>query len=229
MRALLVEDDLHLARALQLTLEQDGFAVDTAGTVEGGRVSAMSSDFDVIVLDLILPDGHGTSLIQRLRHAGRDTPIMVLTGNADERATILALDAGADDYLTKPVALEIFRARVRALVRRGGAKRTEHLAVANVVLNRLTREALINGAPLTLTPRELSLLEHFLIKPESVITRLELLSKVFGLRIDPGTNVLDVAISRLRRKLLAAHAGVAIVSRRGIGFALTTIGSGTIS
>jgi DNA-binding response OmpR family regulator len=221
MRALLVEDDFHLAKALQLTLEQDGFAVDAAGTVEQGRVLAMTNDYDAIVLDLVLPDGNGTSLIQRLRHAGRDTPITVLTGLADERATILALDAGADDYLTKPVALEIFRARIRALVRRGGAKRTEHLAVGNLVLNRLSREVLIGGVPLELTPRELGLLEHFLMRPESVVTRSELLSKVFGLRFDPGTNALDVAVSRLRRKLQAARADVAIVGRRGVGFVLT--------
>jgi two-component system OmpR family response regulator len=222
MRALLVEDDFHLSKALQLTLEQDGFAVDAAGTVETGRVLAMTHDYDVIVLDLVLPDGHGTALIQRLRLAGRQTPITVLTGLADEGATILALDAGADDYLTKPVALEVFRARIRALVRRGGAKRTEHLATANVVLNRLSRELLIDGTPLPLTPRELALLEHFLIRPESVVTRAELHNKVFGLRFDPGTNVLDVAVSRLRRKLHAAGAGVTIVGRRGIGFVLST-------
>lgn len=222
MRALLVEDDLHLAKVLQLTLEQDGFAVDIAGTVETGRVLAMTHDFDAIVLDLVLPDGHGTALIQRLRQAGRNTPITVLTGLADDRATILALDAGADDYLTKPVALEIFRARIRALVRRGGAKRTEHLAAGNVVLNRLSREVLVAGVPLPLTPRELALLEHFLIRPESVVTRAELLGKVFGLRFDPGTNVLDVAVSRLRRKLLGAGAAVTIVGRRGVGFLLST-------
>src|SRR6201995_6210198 len=113
MRALLVEDDLHLSKALRLTLEQDGFAVDSAGTVEQGRVLAMTNDYAPIVLDLVLPDGNGTSLIQRLRHAGRDTPITVLTGLSDERATILALAAGADDYPPKPVAFEIFRAPIR--------------------------------------------------------------------------------------------------------------------
>ena len=222
MRVLLVEDDAHLAKALRLTLEEDEVSVDAVNSIDAGWTSATTGAYDAIVLDLILPDGHGTKLIQRLREREIDTPIAVLTGLSDEDATVRALDAGADDYLTKPVALPVFRARVRALVRRGGSRRKEQLAVGDVTLDRITRKVAVDGAPLSLTPRELALLELFLMRADSVVTRAELLSKVFGLRFDPGTNVLDVGVSRLRRKLADAGARVTISGRRGIGFVLSS-------
>ncbi|HEY4303340.1 MAG TPA: response regulator transcription factor [Gemmatimonadaceae bacterium] len=222
MRALLIEDDTHLAKALAEGLTAEGFGVDLAATAEEGRTLALTSEYDAIITDLMLPDGNGTALIRLLRQAKRDSPIAVITGLGTEESTILALDAGADDYITKPVGIDVFRARIRALVRRGGAKRTEQLVTGNVVLNRLSRQVFVNTNPLALTPRELALLEHFMIRAESVITRSELLHKVFGLKFSPGTNILDVGISRLRRKLQSAGASVAIVGRRGIGFLLTT-------
>jgi DNA-binding response OmpR family regulator len=221
MRALLIEDDQHLAKALVESLVAEGFRVDHATTAEEGRTLALSSEYDAIITDLMLPDGNGTILIRQLRQAKRDAPIAVITGLGTETSTVVALDAGADDYINKPVGMEVFRARVRALVRRGGAKRTEQLVFGNVVLNRLTRQALVDTRPLALTPRDLALLEHFMMRAESVITRAELLQKVFGLKFAPGTNVLDVGISRLRRKLQNAGASVSIVGRRGIGFLLT--------
>lgn len=226
MRALLIEDDTHLAKALAEGLAAEGFGVDLASTAEEGRTLALTSEYDAIITDLMLPDGNGTALIRQLRQAKRDSPIAVITGLGTEESTILALDAGADDYIAKPVGIEVFRARIRALVRRGGAKRTEQLVAGNVVLNRLTRQVFVNTNPLALTPRELALLEHFMIRAESVITRSELLHKVFGLKFAPGTNILDVGISRLRRKLQSSGASVAIVGRRGIGFLLTASDDG---
>lgn len=221
MRALLIEDDVHLAKALVEGLAAEGFGVDHASTAEEGRTLALASEYDAIITDLMLPDGNGTALIRQLRQAKRDAPIAVITGLGTEESTILALDAGADDYIAKPVGMDVFRARIRALVRRGGAKRTEQLVVGNVVFNRLTRQVLVDATPLSLTPRDMALLEHFMLRAESVITRSELLHKVFGLKFAPGTNVLDVGISRLRRKLQSAGASVTVVGRRGIGFLLT--------
>lgn len=226
MRALLVEDDRHLAKALAQALSAEGFTVDSAATAEEGRVYALTTEYDVIVTDIVLPDGNGTALIQLVRQARRDTPIAAITGLATDQATILALDAGADDYIAKPVGVDVFRARIRALVRRGGAKRTEQLVAGNVVLNRLSRQVLVGGNPLALTQRDLGLLEHFMLRSESVITRSELLNKVFGLKFEPGTNVLDVSVSRLRRKLQAAGSTVTVVGRRGIGFLLTIVADG---
>ena len=221
MRALIVDDDPTICLLVRTLLEEGGFAVDVANSGESGRVLAMVNDYDAIVLDLVLPDGNGIPLVQALRRKSLDTPVIVLTGNTDKSAVVMALDAGADDYLTKPIDFDVFKARMRALVRRGGAKRTEQLSAGNVVLNRLTRNVLVGGAPVHLSPRELSILEHFLLRTGEVVARTELLEKVMDMSFDPGTNVVDVNVTRLRKKLAGAGATVTIASRRGIGFVLT--------
>ena len=220
VRALVVDDDPTIRLLVTKLLEEGGFAVDTAATSESGRVLAMVNDYDAIILDLILPDGNGIPLVQALRRKNRDTPVLVLTGETDKATIVMALDAGADDYSTKPINFDEFKARVRALVRRGGARRTEQLSVGNLVFNRLTRVALVAGTSLQLTPRELSVLEHFLLHTGETVARTELLEKVMDMAFDPGTNVVDVNVSRLRKKLAGAGATVSIVSRRGIGFVL---------
>ena len=218
MRALVVDDDPVLTLLVRRLLEEEGFAVDVAETGESARVLAMVNEYDAIVLDLVLPDGHGIPFIQALRREGRHTPLAVLTGTTDKSATVRALDAGADDYLTKPIVFDEFKARIRALVRRGGARRTEQLALGNLVLNRLTREVLVAGVPIRLTPRELALLEHLLLHAGEVVTRTQLLEKVMDMSFDPGTNVIDVNVARLRKKLSVANATAVIAARRGIGF-----------
>ena len=220
MRALIVDDDATLTTLVRRLMEEDGYAVDTAASAEDGRMLAMVNEYDAIVLDLTLPDGNGIQIIQSLRRDGKKTPIIVLTGTKDSEVTVRALDAGADDYLTKPIAFAEFKARVRALVRRGGAQRTESLSVGNVVLNRLTRDVLVDGKALAVTPKELSLLEHLLLHRGEVVTRSELLDKVWDMTFDPGSNVVDVNVARLRKKLENAKATVSIVARRGIGFVL---------
>ncbi len=221
MRILVVDDDPTIRILVKRLLEEGGFAVDTAETGESGRVLAMVNEYDAIILDLHLPDGHGIPLVQALRRKSRDTPVLVLTGDTEKSALVMALDAGADDYITKPIDFDVFKARVRALVRRGGARRTEQLTVGNLVLNRLTREVLVAGTPLHLTPRELSILEHFLLHAGEVVARTELLEKVMDMSFDPGTNVVDVNVTRLRKKLTGAGATAVIMSRRGIGFVLS--------
>ena len=220
VRALVVDDDPTIRLLVTKLLEEGGFAVDTAATSESGRVLAMVNDYDAIILDLILPDGNGIPLVQALRQKNRDTPVLVLTGETDKATIVMALDAGADDYFTKPINFDEFKARVRALVRRGGARRTEQLCAGNLVFNRLTRVVLVAGTSLQLTPRELSVLEHFLLHTGEPVARTELLEKVMDMAFDPGTNVVDVNVSRLRKKLAGAGATVSIGSRRGIGFVL---------
>jgi two-component system OmpR family response regulator len=220
MRALVVDDDATLTTLVRRLLEEDGYAVDVAGNAEDGRTLAMVNDYDAIILDLVLPDGHGISILQGLRRDGKKTPIVVLTGTKDSDVTVRALDAGADDYLTKPINFGEFKARIRALVRRGGAQRTEQLTVGNVVLNRLKRDVLVAGKDLSVTPRELALLEHFLMRPGEVVTRTELLEKVWDMTFDPGSNVVDVNVARLRKKLEGAGATIAITAKRGLGFVL---------
>jgi len=220
MRVLVVDDDPTTTLLLRRLLEEDGYAVDTAATGEDARVLANVNSYDGMVLDLMLPDGHGIPLIQELRRGGRDLPVLVLTGTTDRATTVRALDAGADDYLTKPIQFDEFKARIRALVRRGGAKRSETLAVGNLVLNRLTRDVLVSGTQLSLTPREFGLLEHFMMRTGEVVARTELLEKVMDRSFDPGTNVVDVSVARLRKKLTAAGAQVSLTARRGVGFVL---------
>ena len=221
MRALLVEDDTSSALLSSKLLEADGFAVDIAKTARDGLTCAMVTDYDLIVLDLGLPDGNGLSVVQALRRASKTAPIMILTGTLDKATTVLALDAGADDFLTKPILVDEFRARVRALIRRGGAQRTEQLVCGNVVLNRLTRQLFIAGTEVTLTAKELPLLEHLLLHRNEVVTRAELLERVWDMHFDPGSNVVDVNVARIRKKLADAGADIRIGARRGMGFVLS--------
>lgn len=220
MRALLVEDDATMALLTKQVLEQEGFAVDHAVTGNDAQTLAFVNDYDAIVLDLTLPDRNGLTVLQALRKEGRSTPVIVLTGTNDSASTVRALDAGADDYVTKPIVIEEFRARMRALVRRGGAKRTEQLVSGNVTLNRLSRQVYVNGAECPLTAKEFQLLEHFLLNSGQVITRAQLLEKVWDMHFDPGSNVVDVHVTRLRKKLESASADLKIAARRGMGFVL---------
>src|ERR1043166_7441971 len=201
MRALIVEDEPMMARLFRRLLEEIDFAVDTAETDASARVLAMVNTYDAIMLDLVLPDGHGIPLLQWLRREGRDTPVMVLTGNTERATLVQAFDAGADDFLTKPVESEEFAARVRALVRRGRAQHVDRLTVGDVVLDRLAREVAADGAAVRLTGREFAVLEYFMLQVGKVVSRTELLDKVFGMDFDPGTNILDVNVARLRKKL----------------------------
>ena len=209
-----------MALLTKQVLEQEGFAVDHALTGNDAQTLAFVNEYDAIVLDLALPDRNGLTVLQALRKEGKTTPVVVLTGSKDSATTVRALDAGADDYVTKPIVIEEFRARLRALVRRGGAKRTEQLACGNLVLNRLTRQVLVNGEECTLTAKEFQLLEHFLLHQDQVVTRAELLEKVWDMHFDPGSNFVDVHVTRLRKKLESATCDVKIAARRGQGFVL---------
>ena len=210
-----------MAHLTKQVLEQEGFAVDHATTGNDAQTLAFVNDYDAIVLDLGLPDRNGLTVLQALRKDGKSTPVIVLTGANDSATTVRALDAGADDYLRKPIVIEEFRARMRALVRRGGATRSEQLAAGNVVVNRLTRQVLVGGKECTLTAKEFQLLEHFIMHQGQVVTRTQLLEKVWDMHFDPGSNVVDVHVTRLRKKLEGAAANLKITARRGMGFVLT--------
>ncbi len=221
MKGLVIEDEKHLAMVTRRMLEHGGFVVDVAHTGEEGQTLALVNDYDVIVLDLGLPDRNGVSVVQTLRREGRSTPVLVLTGSLDSETTIRALDAGADDYLTKPIGLDEFSARIRALVRRGGAQRTESPTIGNVVLNRLSRRILVNGEEIRLSTKEFLLLEHLMLHAGELVSRARLMESVWETDFDPGTNVVDVTVSRVRKKLRDANANLEIDSRRGMGFILS--------
>jgi DNA-binding response OmpR family regulator len=221
VKALVIEDDAAVAKITRRLLMEDGFLADIAATGNEGQTLAFVGEYDLIILDLGLPDLPGIAIVQALRRAARATPILVLTGSADSETTVRALDAGADDYVTKPIGIKEFGARVRALVRRGGAQRTEGITLANVVLNRLSRQLMIDGAELRVTAKEFALIEHLMLHASEVVSRTGLLDKVWETNFDSGTNVVDVTVSRLRKKLKDAGARIQIDSRRGMGFVLS--------
>ncbi|MDB4887173.1 MAG: hypothetical protein JWN79_2611 [Gemmatimonadetes bacterium] len=220
MRALIVEDEPTSALLSRHVLEQEGFVVDQAVTGQAAIALVLATDYDAIILDLGLPDTNGLAVMEAIRREGRTTPVLILTGTHDAETTVRALDAGADDYLRKPPVPEELSARVRAIVRRATRQRAEQLVCGNVVLDRLSRQLFVNGTEVSLTSKELPLLEHLLLNRDQVITRTELLERVWDMHFDPGSNVVDVNVARIRRKLSAARADIVISARRGVGFVL---------
>ena len=220
MKLLIVEDDRMLSELLRRALIEDGYAVDVAFDGEQAETLAFVNDYDAIVLDLLLPGKSGLHLLQQMRRENRLTPTLILTGRATKEDVVRGLDVGADDYLTKPFDLDELKARVRALVRRGGPRRSDQLTFGGVTLDRRRRIVTIQGEAQRMTPKEFALLEYFMTKPEEVVARTELLQKVWDLNFDPGSNVVDVHVARLRSKLRLANAGVGLETVRGVGFVL---------
>jgi len=219
MKLLLIEDDKLTAEFVKRGLNEDGHTVDHCINGSEGAVLARVNSYDALILDLNLPDTSGYEILKRLREEGWDTPILMLTASSRIESVVEGLNLGADDYLTKPFALEELKARIRALLRRGGAARTEAIRFGSLALNRLTHEVFLDNRPMRLTPKEYRLLEYFLLRPEQVITRTELLEKVWDMHFDPESNVVDVHVTRLRTKLRAAGAP-SIATIRGFGYKL---------
>ena len=218
MRALLTDDDRGLSAMLELLLRSAGFEVDVAADLTAGRALQAAHVYDLFVLDLHLPDGTGIEFAVELRTARRDTPILMLTAESAEEVSVLALDAGIDDFVVKPVSAEVFLARVRALMRRTSADRGDLLVAGNLRLQRLTRQLLVGDLTVRLTPRELALVEFLLLHRSDYSSREELLRRVFGFAFEPGTNILEVNIRRVRGKLARAGCTCSIENRRGLGY-----------
>ncbi|MFL5487310.1 MAG: response regulator transcription factor [Gemmatimonadaceae bacterium] len=222
MRILVVDDDRAILKLIARVLRDDSYAVDTASTGEEARTLALVNEYDGIILDLQLGDRHGFEILQELRRNGRRTPVLLYSGRADTESIVRGLDAGADDYVVKPVSNEELRARVRTLIRRGaGSSRVgEQVSVGNLILNRLTRRVTCDGADIALTSMELKLLEHLMLRAGETVTRSELHDKVWDMHFDPSSNVIDAHVARLRKKLQTAGASPVIATRRGLGFVL---------
>ena len=227
-KVLVVEDDINIAELLRLYLQKDGFEVSHAA--DGGKAVEMAKEIqpDLVLLDIMLPDTDGLAIMRRLR-ADRLTatvPIMMLTAKDTELDKVMALDGGADDYLTKPFSLMELASRCRALLRRGGMVKqaSDVLSVGDIVLSPSHREVTVAGEPLKLTLREFDLLEYLMRKPGVVFTRESLLQSVWGWDFDGGSRTVDVHVQTLRQKL-GEHAS-AIETVRGVGYRLAEPSAG---
>jgi DNA-binding response OmpR family regulator len=228
MRLLVVDDDSAILKLISRVLRDESYAIDVASTGEDARMLALVNEYDGIILDLQLGDRHGFEILQELRRNGRRTPVLLYSGLGDTESIVRGLDAGADDYVVKPVSNEELRARVRTLVRRGsGSRVSEQVTTGNLTLNRLTRRVTCGAVDVSLTSMELKLLEHLMMHAGETVTRSELHDKVWDMHFDPSSNVIDAHVARLRKKLDKAGASAVIATRRGMGFVLESIsGSG---
>jgi DNA-binding response OmpR family regulator len=221
MRILVVEDDRKVASFVEKGLREDGYSVDVAHDGTDGSLKAHVHEYDLLILDVMLPGKTGYDILNELRREQSSVPVLLLTARDSTEDTVRGLDAGADDYLTKPFSFEVLLARVRALVRRGGAQRLEQLRYDDVELDRIQHIANREGRDLKLTAKEFQLLEYFLLHQEQVVRRTHLLEKVWDLHFDPMSNVVDVHVAKLRRKLKAGGGTSLIHTIRGVGYILS--------
>ena len=223
MRILLVEDDLKAARLLARGFEEEGFVVDLAGSAEQGDELAFVTDYDLIVLDWLLPGKDGLTLCRDLRHRGTVTPILMLTARDALGDRVAGLNTGADDYLTKPFAFEELLARSRALLRRSELTRPPVLCVADLNLDPHTHLVARDGAAIDLTPKEYALLEILMRHAGAVVSRSRLAEQVWKADLVAIDNLIDVHIGKLRRKVDMPGQMPLIQTVRGRGFRLAAM------
>ena len=221
MRVLIVEDDRQAADYLAKGLREQGYVVDQSADGKAGLHLAMTENYDILIVDRMLPGLDGLSLIQALRAAGKQTPVLVLSalGEVDDR--VKGLQAGGDDYLTKPYAFSELVARLEALLRRSSETRMDtRLQVGDLEMDLLARDVRRAGQHIDLQPREFRLLEYLMRHHNQVVTRTMLLEKVWDYHFDPQTNVIDVHISRLRQKIDKNFTAPLLHTVRGAGYCL---------
>ena len=222
MRILVVEDDKKIASFILNGLRQSGYAVDHASDGEEGVIHAEALAYDAAVVDIMLPKLDGLSLIQQLRARGVHTPILILSAKASVDDRVRGLQAGGDDYLTKPFAFSELLARLQALIRRATqVPEPGRLVVGDLSLDLITREVQRNGEKIELQPREFALLEYLMRHPNRPVTKTMILEHIFDYSFDPQTNVVDVLVHRLRSKVDKDKA--MLHTLRGVGYVLRPV------
>jgi len=222
MRLLMVEDEPKVARFVTQGLTEEGYAVDVATDGETGLSMALDQVHDLIILDIQLPKKDGLQVLQELRQASVQTPVLLLTVRAAIEDKVLGLDAGADDYLTKPFAFQELVARIRALLRRGMEFAPPILQIADLLLDPARRTVTRGDEEIELTTREFTLLDYFMRNPGRVLTRTMIAEHVWDYNFDPGTNVIDVYVNYLRKKIDIGHQPKLLHTVRGAGYVLKT-------
>jgi DNA-binding response OmpR family regulator len=220
MRVLLVEDSIRLQTTVGAALRRSGYAVDVSGDGQEGLWLAESHDYDVIVLDIMLPKLDGLSLLQQLRKEGKRTHVLVLTAKDAISDRVIGLQRGADDYLVKPFALEELLARVQALCRRAYGTKQPRLVIADLEINTATKEVFRAGHPVKLKSREYLLLEYLVLRAGEVVSRSDIEAHIYGGETDPMSNVVESAISLLRKQINAPNPVPLIHTRHGFGYVL---------
>jgi DNA-binding response OmpR family regulator len=220
MRVLVVEDEKKTASFVRKALQAEGFAVDVLHDGQAVSPAVELSPFDVIVLDIMLPGRDGLSVLRQLRERSITTPVLLLTARGEVTERVEGLNAGADDYLCKPFALAELIARVRALGRRGGDQKSVVLRVGDLTLNTITRQARRGNSVIELASREYRLLEFLMRSPGRICGRMAIMEKVWDYDFDPGTNLVDVYVMRLREKIDANFDTKLLHTVRGIGYVL---------
>jgi len=221
MRILVVEDDDLLASGLMEALEGEGYIVERAA--DGRRADDLIADteFDLVVLDWSIPPPSGLELLRSWRHHGYDMPVLMLTGRGRVEDRVSGLDTGADDYLTKPFALEELLARARSLMRRR-PRPLQPLAVGDLVMDRAAREVTVAGEPVRLTPKEFGVLEYLLARAGQAVSREELAEHVWDHAFDPASNTVDVIVYRLRKKIDGDRDDRLLHTVSGVGYMLSS-------
>jgi two-component system copper resistance phosphate regulon response regulator CusR len=220
MRILVIEDDPTVGQYVKRGLEEHRWAVDLVADGEEGERRASSEAYDLIILDMRLPTKSGTEVLHSLRAKGFERPVLVLTAQDAVDAKVATLRAGADDYVTKPFAFEELRARVEALARRPRALAAPVLRVGDLEIDQATHEVRRGGVPIEVTPKEYTVLEYLARHAGRVMSRTLITEYAWGYHFDPGTNIVDVVINHLRKKVDAGHARKLITTVRGVGYVL---------
>lgn len=219
-RLLVLEDESVLARHIKATLERARYAVDVVETIAGGMDALATADYDLLVLDRQVPDGDGLQLLDFVRQAKLAIPVIFLTAHSGTDDRVDTLNRGADDYLCKPFAAAELIARVAALLRRPQQLAASTLTVGNIILDKVTRSAMVGGKPLVIARRESMLLEHLVVRSGQVVTREALDAKLFGFEDGASPNAIEASVYRLRNVLSNLGADQQIHTVRGIGYCL---------
>ena len=222
MRILIVEDEHKLIDILQRSLRAEGYAVDGVLSAAAGLDYIRTYHYDLIILDLQLPDGTGTSLLKQIRELGHTMPALILTARSDLDSKVENFQAGADDYVIKPVAMAELTIRVQALLRRGPVLQENILRAGDLEVNRLTRQVRRGGKRIELSPREYSLLEYLFLHSGRTLSRSMIVEKIWDQSFEGLTNIVDVYIGHLRRKIDEGHDLKMIRTVRGLGYMLDT-------
>ena len=221
MRILVIEDNHRLSSSLQMNLEHEGYSVDAAYDGQEGQDLAELTPYDLIILDILLPKKDGLEVCRDLRRRRVHTPILLLTARDSVDDRVQGLDCGADDYLVKPFAMRELLARLRALLRRQSPYKNGRMEMGDLMVDPVTHSVERDGCPIELTPREYALLEYFMYHPNQVVTREMIEQHIWNYDFECGSNVIDVYVRRLRRKIDDPFEVKLLTTIRGIGYRLT--------